>query len=371
MASSASILVRFAAAVLLVAAAAAPLSAARAQEAIGSERGSVVALPVDPSLPLPRLVYVSPPLSAADLAACRAAAPNVEMHIARTQAEALRHAGEAHAADARFASAAFLEAAPKLRWVQAGSAGVERYLAVGELRSSEQVVLTNMKGMHGPAIADHAFAMLLMLTRDMRAYDAAQQAGRWDRGAAEAPIALHGRTMLVVGLGGIGSEIARRAHGFGMKVVATARTERPPPAYVDRLELAGALDGLLPQADVVAIAVPLTAETEGLFGAKQFALMKEGSYLINIARGRVCETDALVAALQSGRLAGACLDVTDPEPLPAGHPLWKAPNLVLTPHVSSFAQATEERTHALQIENLRRFARGLPLLNVVDKQAGY
>jgi len=128
---------------------------------------------------------------------------------------------------------------------------------------------------------------------------------------------------------------------------------------------------MLPEADVVAVCVPLTAETENLFNEAAFKAMKPGAILINIARGKVVNTDAMLAALKVGRLAGACLDVTDPEPLPPEHPLWNLPNVVITPHVASDAGITEERRLALTRENLRRFGAGEPLLNVVDKQAGY
>jgi phosphoglycerate dehydrogenase-like enzyme len=288
--------------------------------------------------------------------------------------EALRRAGEADGADARYATSEFLRAAPDLVWVQAHSAGVERYLAVPELAAADGPLLTNMAGVHGPAIADHAFAMLLALTRDLATRLDARDAGRWEsRGSEElAPLALEGRTLLVVGLGGIGTEIARRAHGFGMRVVATRRhPEEPGPDFVERVAPAGALLELLGQADVVALCVPLTAETEGLIGAAAFAAMRPGSFLINVARGRVVDTEALVAALDSGRLAGACLDVTDPEPLPPEHPLWRRPNVVITPHVAARAELTDERAWELFRENLRRFAVDEPLLNVVDKAAGY
>jgi phosphoglycerate dehydrogenase-like enzyme len=260
-----------------------------------------------------------------------------------------------------------------LAWIQAQSAGVDRYVTIPDLRDAKRVVLTNLRGVHGPAIADHAFAMLLALTRDLPVQLAARAEGRWIRegsGVLE-PIALEGRTLLVVGLGGIGTEIARRGHGFGMRVIATRRSDAPAPEFVERCGRADDLLAMLPQADVVAIAVPLTAETEHLFDARAFAAMKRGSYLINIARGKVVDTDALLEALRSKKLAGAGLDVTDPEPLPPEHPLWDLPNVVITPHVAASAELTDERAWALFRENLRRFDAGEPLYNVVDKLAGY
>jgi phosphoglycerate dehydrogenase-like enzyme len=232
-------------------------------------------------------------------------------------------------------------------------------------------VLTNMQGASGPAIADHAFGMLLSLSRELRFYAREQDAGRWARGGGAHAFALQDRTLLVVGLGGIGTEIARRGAGFGMRVIATRRSDAPGPDYVERVGRSEDLLTLLPEADVVAIAVPLTAETEGLFDAEAFAVMKPGAILINVARGKVVDTAALLDALQSGRLGGACLDVTDPEPLPSGHALWREQRVVITPHVASDSDLTGERAVAVLRENLRRFGAGEPLLNVVNKSAGY
>jgi phosphoglycerate dehydrogenase-like enzyme len=156
-----------------------------------------------------------------------------------------------------------------------------------------------------------------------------------------------------------------------MRVIATRRGDDPAPAFVSRVGHAGDLMGMLPEADVVAICVPLTAETQGMFNAKAFAAMKPGAYLINIARGKVVDLAALVSALESKRLAGACLDVTDPEPLPAESPLWRFANVVITPHMSAESELTHDRAWLLLKENVRRFGAGEPLLNVVDLKAGY
>ena len=153
--------------------------------------------------------------------------------------------------------------------------------------------------------------------------------------------------------------------------IASRRSDTPPPDYVDEQGTPDRLLDMLAEADVVAICLPLTDETAGLFDAEAFDAMKPGAYLINIARGGIVDTDAMLAALRSGRLAGACLDVTDPEPLPEDHPLWTEPNVVITPHVASFAALTSARRWALTRENIRRFGAGEPLLNTVDKQAGY
>lgn len=319
------------------------------------------------------LTYLAGRLAAEQLAELQELAPNVTFLVDLSAEEALARAGELDGADAHVLDPDMLAAATKLRWVQSWSAGVDRYLQLDGLRESERIVLTNMQGVHGPAIAEHVFAMLLALTRQLPALQEAQRAGRWDRSAAAGATALSGRTMLVVGMGGIGSQIARRANAFDMTVLATVRNpdRRKKPKFVDELGGPDDLDRLLGEAEVVAVALPLTDETRGLFGAEQFALMPPGSWFVNIGRGPIVQTDALVVALESGHLAGAALDVTDPEPLPADHPLWQRANVIITPHVASRAELTGERRWEVVRENMARFAAEEPLINVVDKKLGY
>ncbi|MBL0922099.1 MAG: D-2-hydroxyacid dehydrogenase [Phycisphaerales bacterium] len=347
------------------------VAAPPAPESIGSLDGARVAFPIAPG-EAPELVYlVGGRVSDEQIAELRAVAPRLEIVHAASAEEAMTHAPRVHGADSRFVSPEFLAAAPNLVWVQSTSAGVEWLLEMPGIAESDGVVVTNMRAVHGPTIADHSFAMLLTLTRGMRLHDANQRAGRWGGAEARAGEALEGRTMFVVGLGGIGTEIARRADGFGMHVIASRRTRGPSPEFVDEVGTPDQLHEMLARADVVAIATPLTPETEGMFDAEAFAAMKPGAYLINIARGSIVNTDAMVGALDSGRLAGVCLDVTDPEPLPEGHTLWGRGNVVITPHVSAFGQLTSERWWAVYRDNVRRFAAGEPLLNTVDKKAGY
>ncbi len=316
--------------------------------------------------------FLASSLSDAELEALERSVPNLHVVVGLSPEEALRRAPEFHGIDGRYCTSEFLRVASSLCWVQAGSAGVERYLVLPELALEERIVLTNMKGVHGPAIADHVFAMLLALSRDIPRYVDPARRGQWDRGDSDPqPFALQDRTLLVVGLGGIGSEVARRAKGFGMRVLATRRSGVPAPAFVDRQGRPEELFSLLPEADVVVLCVPLTAETTGMIGARELRAMKPGAYLVNVARGKLVDTQALVEALRAGRLAGACLDVTDPEPLPPDHPLWSLPGVVITPHVAGRSELTDERRRALYLENLLRFGRGEPLLNVVDKRAGY
>jgi D-2-hydroxyacid dehydrogenase (NADP+) len=336
----------------------------------GSLRGARIAMPItDPEAPV---IYLATSLTKEDISNLHQQAPNLRIYNDLSPEEALELAPQAHGIDGRYCNGQFLAKATNLRWVQCPSAGVAWLLETRALRDSEQITLTNMAGVHGPTIADHVFGMLLALTRDLRYYMDDAQQGTWNRkGSGAQRIALQGRTLFVVGLGGIGREVAKRAKGFGMRVIATRRSAAPPPSYVDMQGTPDRLMEFLAASDVVVLCVPLTDETAGMIGEEQLAAMPSGSYLVNIARGGVVQTEALVAALSSGHLAGAALDVTDPEPLPGDHVLWTMDNVVITPHVASRSELTGERWNALYVENLRRFAAGEPLLNVVDKQAGY
>jgi len=175
----------------------------------------------------------------------------------------------------------------------------------------------------------------------------------------------------VVGLGGIGTEVARLGHGLGMHVIATRNSRREGPDYVEYVGLADEYRSLAARADVVVNAAPLTPDTRGMFDAAFFAAAKDGAFFINIGRGESVVTDALVAALTSGKLGGAGLDVTDPEPLPPGHPLWSMRNVIVTPHIATSSDFRDERTLTLVVENVRRYIRGDKLLSVVDLAAGY
>lgn len=318
------------------------------------------------------LTFLAGPLEPDELERLRELAPNLQILAGLAPDEALAVAGRVQGIDGRYCTSEFVAAAPELVWVQAGSAGVERYLRVPELVQRGEIVLTNMRGVAAAAIADHAFAMLLALTRRLEPRFAAAREGRWQRDQeGAAALALEGRTLLVLGLGSIGSEVARRGGGFGMRVLATRKGSGPRPACVERVEPPERLFDLLAEADVVALCLPLTAQTQGLFSREAFAALKPGAFLVNVARGKLVDTDALLEALESGRLGGACLDVTDPEPLPSDHPLWRRPDVVITPHVAGEAALSEQREAELYRENLRRFAAGEPLLNPVDKVAGY
>ena len=262
--------------------------------------------------------------------------------------------------------------AKKLEWVQQISAGVEAYTFWPEFVESD-VILTNCKIVQGPTIADHAFAMLLSLTRGLDHYIPNRPQQEWDRTpAATAHLTeLPGMTAVVIGVGGIGTQIAQRAHGFGMEVIGVDPKDIPPSPFVERIVRPDRLDEVLPQADVIFVSAPHTPQSEKMIGARQFELMKRGAYFIAVSRGKLYDGQALVKALDSKKLSGAGLDVTDPEPLPKGHPLWQFDNVVITPHIASRAEGSNRRRIGVITENIGRFARGEPLINLVDKQKGY
>jgi phosphoglycerate dehydrogenase-like enzyme len=261
-----------------------------------------------------------------------------------------------------------LSGAPKLKWIQSESAGVENFTFLPGFAQSK-IVLTNNKILQGPEIADHALGLLLALTRGI-AIAARGGSEDWNQ-KNFSPIELRGKTAVIVGVGGIGTQIALRLSASGMTVIGVDPKDIPYNTYLSRTVAPDRLDSVLPQADVVFISAPLTPVSRKMMGPREFELMKPNSYFIAVSRGGLYDIDALVKALDSKRLAGAGLDVTDPEPLPKNHPLWKFPNVLITPHVAGRSDGENARYEALYIENLKRFAAGEPLLNVVDKEKGY
>lgn len=329
-----------------------------------------------PGWTAPRRIVV-PKLMPARLMELKRIAPEVLFIPVEDAAEAAR---EAAAADAvlGFASPEIVKAGKKLRWIQVGHAGVEKDISP-ELKASE-VVLTNTQRLYGPNVADQAMALLLALTRglhlNMHQYPfqgRENPALLWTRLKNESKAEeLHGKTMLVVGLGGIGTQIARRAEACGMKVMAVDPNEKLiRPTFVFSLDRPAKLMELLPKADAVVLACPLTADTRGMFGPAQFAAMKKTAFFINIGRGGLMNMDALTTALREKTIAGAGLDVTDPEPLPDASPLWRMKQVVISPHLGGQSDGARERAWRLFRENVRRFVAGEPLVCVVDKQKGY
>ena len=263
-------------------------------------------------------------------------------------------------------------AGPQLLWIHNYFVGMDRCVGMSDSQR-ETMVFTNNKRLSGPAIAEHTIAMMMSIARGLPAYSRAQVKNEWDDSLSGAIRfgEIKGKTMLVVGLGGIGTEIAWRAHGLGMRVIATRNSSRRGPDYVDYVGLADELNKLAGEADVIVNALPLTAKTTGVFDKDFFNAAKPGAMFLSIGRGKSTVTNDLIAALESGQIYGAGLDVTDPEPLPADSPLWQMPRVIITPHSSAAGIDSLRRMATIAVENLRRYANGEPLLNIVNINAGY
>ncbi|MGE0543195.1 MAG: D-2-hydroxyacid dehydrogenase [Dehalococcoidia bacterium] len=260
-----------------------------------------------------------------------------------------------------------LQWAERLRWIQALSAGVDRL----DPRVLERITLTNGNGLGAEPIAEHVICHLLMLARGAPVFMRRQVEHHWDRSGQSREIA--GMTMGIIGMGAIGSAVARRARALGLRVLAIRRSvmQRSPDLVADEVCPPDDLPYLLGASDVVVLATPLTPETRGLIGAPQLRAMRPGSYLINIARGGVVDEPALIAALSEGHLGGAGLDVFAEEPLRADSPLWDLPNVIITPHVAASSERYMDRVEDLVCDNMRRYLDGKPLRNVVDMDRGY
>jgi len=262
--------------------------------------------------------------------------------------------------------------AERLRWIQSPSSGVNHYLAIPELVESD-VLLTSASGTHAACLAESTLGMILAFTRGIRDAVSYQQKHEWAGRAIRAKLVeLTGSTLGIVGLGHVGCALAERAQAFGMHVVAVDLYAELKPACVDELSHVDHLEALLRASDYVVVTVPYTAETEGMIGAEELALMKPSAMIVGISRGGIIDQEALAEALREGRVAVAALDVTRPEPLPADSDLWDVENLLIMPHVAGGTQF--EGQHVLEIltENLERFLRGdLPLRNQVDKARGF
>lgn len=266
-----------------------------------------------------------------------------------------------------------LAQASRLQWIHSLAAGVGQ-LMYAELRASS-VVVTNARGIHAIPMAEYALGLMIALARhfpsafryQQRRYWAQQEI--WDE--TPHPMELNGRTLVIVGYGTIGRALAERARGLGMRIVGVKKDVTRGTEGADGVYPAEKLAAALAEADFVVVAVPETPESNRMFGRAQFAAMKRTAYFINIARGKLVDQDALREALRAGRLAGAALDVADPEPLPPESPLWQLDNLIISPHLSAVSERLWHRQAALLLENLERFFAGRELLNVVDKQRGY
>lgn len=274
-------------------------------------------------------------------------------------------------ADAAFGTldADLLAAAPRLRWLQAPLAAPPAGYYFPEM-NSHPVVVTNLRGVYTEHVATHTTALILALARGFHRHLPNQMRGIWEQDRSPSSVIhLPEAVMLLVGVGAVGSLVARQCSAFGLQSIGidAKRTEHPDMA----IHPPAALDELLPEVDIVCLTVPHTPETDGLMDDRRFRAMKRSTVFVNIGRGGTVRLHALVRALDSGELAGAALDVFEEEPLPPAHPLWTAPNLLMTPHVAVAGPYVEERQYSVVRDNARRFANGDELVNVVDKEAWY
>lgn len=328
-------------------------------------------------------LVLHPEVEAARLARLAAASAPMRVVNCASEAEAVAEIADADGFFGKL-TPAMLAAARQLRWVQSPTASLEHYIFPA--LAAHPLQLTNMRGLFHDNIADHVFGCMLCFARNLHIYIRQQQRRQWKpyggrkqgqsfrsgpavtTGIDLSHTTLAGSTLGVVGLGSIGSEIARRGVCFGMRVVAVDSDPRHAPAGVTGPWGTDRLDDLLAESDYVVIAAPHTPDTEGLFRSDKFALMKSSSVLINIGRGVIVNLNDLCSALDEGEIGGAALDVYEVEPLPAEHPLWSHENVILTPHIAGHSPAIAERHLEVLLDNAGRFVRGEPLRNVVDKQ---
>jgi phosphoglycerate dehydrogenase-like enzyme len=256
-----------------------------------------------------------------------------------------------------------------LRWIHSFGAGVDRW--IGPALKKSGVVLTNNSGVHGPNIAEHVLATMLAFARDLPSQWESGRAHRWNQ-RLDSIFELQGQTLAIVGLGAIGEALATRAAAFGMRVIGVKRRAiGPVPRGVDWLLPVERVEDALAEAHHVVDILPLTAETVNFFNRRKLSSLRPGARFYNVGRGSTVDTDALVDLLRSGRIAGAALDVTDPEPLPPEHPLWDLPNVLITSHTAGATPRYQDRTVQILSENLVRIASGEPLVNQVDQILGY
>ena len=262
-----------------------------------------------------------------------------------------------------FPKVADLPKAKNLRWLQTPSAGVMQYVDTG-LYANKDCILTTASGTYGRQIGDHVMAMILGFNHMFLTYHDQMKEKKWQRYFPTSDI--WDSTILVIGFGDIGQNVARLAKAHDMHVIAVKRTPVDKPSYVDELYTTDQLDRLLPTSDYVVVCTASTPETENLLNAKRIGLMKQGSYLINVARGALVDQDAVIEALEMGNLAGAGFDATEPEPLPPENKLWSFPNVLITPHSSGLSPSDPAKVFSIFTDNLGQYLGDKKMKNVVD-----
>jgi phosphoglycerate dehydrogenase-like enzyme len=317
-----------------------------------------------PSFSMPKaVVFVCHWLPDGELARWRHEFPCIEFVDAKAP-DALGRADIAYGLPdlARLAEAA------RLGWIQLASAGVPHALC--GIARQKRIRVTNLTGLYGPTVAEHAIAMLLVLNRNLHVVERNQASKTWDRTVADTMRDLHGKTLAIVGLGNIGGNIARLAKAFGMRVVGCKRTLKPCP-YADRLYPNAEIRAMFAEADHAAIAAPLTPHTDGLVGLDALQALKPGAILVNVSRGPIVQEGALIDVLRSGVLGGAGLDVFAVEPLAAEHPFWTMPNVLVSPHYGGETVNTSSLPAERFARNLRAYQEGNLPEGVVDLDQGY
>ena len=331
-------------------------------------------------------LVIHPAVDDARLAQIQQAAGDAVIVNALDESQAIEQIGDADAFFGKM-TAPMLAMAGQLRWIQSPTTSLEHYL-FPEL-VAHPCTLTNTRGIHSDVIADHVFGFILCFARNLHLYLRQQANRHWEAIGGEAArstfaagpgsvsandlahMHVGDNTLGIVGLGHIGSEIARRGKAFGMRVLAVDPVRQEMPPEVSALWPLDRLDDLLDESDFVVIAAPHTPQTVGMFGCDQFRQMKKSAYLINIGRGVIVKLDDLCQALEQGEIAGAGLDVFEQEPLPSDHPLWAKQNVILTPHVAACSVRIAERHLQVFLDNLQRFISGEPLENVASKEAWF
>lgn len=303
------------------------------------------------------------------------AVPHATFRVARNREQAIAESADADVLigfNPQICDRAIIDSDRQLRWILSLAAGVEHCVAIPSVRR-RRILITNMRGVDSAAISEHAIALALALAHGLDVFAKDTARARWSRtDAARTHLeVLFGKTLLVVGLGGVGTNVAERAHALGMTVIATREHGHRGPPFVQYVGEPGELLTLARRADVIVNAAPLTPATQGLFNAKFFSVLKPHALFINVGRGGSVVTAALTRALEAHRLGGAGLDVVDPEPLPPSDPLWRVPRLIVTPHIAGRSDLPGADRWVIARENLRRYAAGERMLSVVNLRLGY
>ena len=323
------------------------------------------------TVPIPKVFALTNPRAEQDALSLQASFPSVRfVPASRKNWQAAVKDADAVLLNWEIPVDELLDGAPSLKWIQNEGAGVD-HLLTGRLRTND-VVVTNTGGVHAVPIAEHVLGLIFAFARQFPDLGRAQAKHQWWRPARGKIFELQGQTLAVIGLGRIGLTLAQKAHGLGLRILGVRRNPKGElPSFVERVYPIDQINDALAQADHVAICLPLTPATHGLFDDTRFSQLRAGSYIYNIGRGGIIDQAALLRALESGRLAGAGLDVTSPEPLPAESPLWADPRIIITNHTSGDSSKNADRILEVVRDNIARSLRGDPLRNVVDKREGY